>query len=315
MIKSVNQLVTEKCNSRCQMCSIWNIKNKCYEMTPYEFDKLYSKKEFGKVEDLCISGGEATLRKDIFKIIDNMIKHLPKLKMLFLSTNGSNPEISRDFIKRYASKVKDIYICISLEGDRKTNKKIRGVDIYDKVLKTCDLIKKLNLKNSHIVLSTTIVHENCNRISLNHIRRIAKKFGYTFSFRLASQNNTFYHNQRYSNFMIDSNQLNFLKKYMIKEKISDPFLDILFKSIYGKETIMGSRKNGIKCLAGDISVFIKPNGDIFPCINSSRLIGDKESGIFLFDYELGDRELCPCCTECQIYPMLNFSEYSTKLKQ
>ena len=99
---------------------------------------------------------------------------------------------------------------------------------------------------------------------------------------------------------------------MKKEHISDPFLDILFQHIKGEETIIGSRKKGIKCLAGDISIFIKPNGDIFPCINSSRLIGNKDEGLFDYKYKLGNKELCPCCTECQIYPMLNFSKYTTK---
>lgn len=312
MIKSINQLITERCNSKCQMCSIWSIKNKSYELSLEEFEKLYSKPEFREVEDLSISGGEPTLRKDLFEITDIMLKNLPKLRMLFLSTNGSNPEVAKQFVERYASKVKDIYVCPSLEGNRKVHKKIRGVDTYNSVLKTAEFIQKLNLNNCHTVFSMTILPENCNEESLDHVSRLAKRYGATFSFRPASQNDTFYHNQRSDNFLINNSQLNFLKNYMLTKQISDPFLDILFQHIQGETTIMGSRKTGIKCLAGDISIFIKPNGDMFPCINSSRLVGDKDRGLFNYNYKLGDKELCPCCTECQIYPMLNFSKYSTK---
>ena len=312
MIKSVNQLVTERCNSRCKMCSIWQIKDRSYEMASKEFDELYSNPEFKEVEDLCISGGEATLRTDLFEITDSMLKNLPKLNMLFLSTNGSNPDIVKKFVERYSPKIKDIYVCPSLEGNRDVHKQIRGVDSYDKVLKTAKSIKDLNIKNCHVVFSTTIVPENCNQESLNHVKKVAEKLNCTSSFRPASQNDTFYHNRRSDNFMIDGSQIKFLENYMIKEKISDPFLDILFQSIKGKETIMGSRECGIKCLAGDISVFIKSDGDIFPCINSSRLIGDRKRGVFEKGYKLGGKELCPCCTECQIYPMLNFSQYSDK---
>ena len=312
MIKSVNQLVTERCNSRCIMCSIWKIKDRSYEMTPENFSELYSKPEFKEVEDLCISGGEATLRTDLFEVTDNILKNLPKLNMLFLSTNGSNPEVAKKFVERYSSKVKDVYVCPSLEGNKETHRKIRGVDSYDKVIETARSIENLNIKNCHVVFSITIVPENCNKESLNHVKNIAKDLGCTFSFRPASQNDTFYHNRRSTNFMIDTSQLKFLKSYMVEEEISDPFLDILFQFIEGKETIMGSRENGIKCLAGDISVFIKSNGEIFPCINSSRLIGDRQRGIFKKGYKLGEKELCPCCTECQIYPMLNFSQFSDK---
>lgn len=312
MIKSVNQLITEKCNSRCKMCSIWKTDNFSDEMTPKEFDKLYSKDEFKEVEDLCISGGEPTLRKDIFKITDNILKNMPKLRMLFLSTNGSNPSVAKEFVSRYHSKIKDIYLCVSLEGDRETHKKIRGVDTYKTVMETVEQVKLLNLKNCHIVFSTTILPENCNKKTLDYIRILAKKLECTSSFRIASKNDTFYHNTKSSDFLINRVQLNFLKNYMHIERVSDPFLDVLFAFLNGEETVTGSKKRGIKCLAGDISVFIKPNGNIYPCINSSRLIGDKKRGIFLKGYNLGDKEPCPCCTECQIYPMINFSKYSDK---
>ena len=56
MIKSVNQLVTEKCNSRCQMCSIWSIKHKCYEMTSEEFGKKHIPEQI----DACFIDGVHT---------------------------------------------------------------------------------------------------------------------------------------------------------------------------------------------------------------------------------------------------------------
>jgi MoaA/NifB/PqqE/SkfB family radical SAM enzyme len=232
--------------------------------------------------------------------------------MLFLSTNGSNPLIAKEFIKRYAPLINDVYACISLEGDRETHKKIRGVDTFNSVIETVKKINELNLKNSHIIFSSTIIPENCNKKALDKVQSLAKELNCTSSFRLASKNDNFYHNTESNDFLVNKKQIEFLKRYMRKNKISDPFLDILFNFMNGDETITGSRKNGIKCLAGDISVFIKPNGNIYPCINSSRLIGDKKRGLIVKKYMLGDKELCPCCTECQIYPMLNFSNYADK---
>jgi len=311
MIKSVNQLVTQRCNSKCEMCGIWRAEPS-REMTAEEFGALYSHEEFGGVEDISISGGEPTLRKDLFEVTDNIISHLPLLRMLFLSTNASNPKTVESFIKRYSPLVKDIYVCPSLEGKRDTHKKVRGVDSYKGVIETTRRVKGLELDNSHVVFSTTLIPENCNRDSLDHIRELAEHFDCTYSFRPSAKSETFYQNRDCKNISLSAEQINFLREYMGKNKINDPFLDILFNFLEGKKTIMGNRKTGIECLAGDISVFIKPDGLIYPCINSTRIIGDKERGIYLKDYSLGDKELCPCCTECQIYPMLNFHEYSSR---
>jgi len=313
MIKSINQLVTERCNSRCQMCNIWNLGSKrTYEMTPRGANTLYGHPEFSEVEDLCISGGEPTLREDLMDLTDNIFKNLNNVKMLFLSTNGSNPQTAKDFISRYSSAVKDIYLCISLEGDKETHRKIRGVDTYDLVLDTIKQVKKAEIKNAHIVLSTTIVPENCNEPNLLYLTKLAQDLGCTHSYRPAATNSTFYRNTNQPNFLLNSDQLNFLKKYISKNNVQDQFLDILFRHIAGENTIMGNKKEGISCLAGDISVFIKPNGTIYPCINSSEIIGNIDKGIFNSKYLPGRNEPCPCCTECQVYPMLNFSKYSTR---
>ncbi|MDD5151362.1 MAG: radical SAM protein, partial [Flavobacterium sp.] len=166
MIKSVNQLVTQRCNSKCEMCGIWREEPE-EELSPEEFDRLYSHKEFRGVEDLCISGGEPTLRKDLIEVTDRIISHLPLLRMLFLSTNASNPRVVESFMKRYSPLVEDIHVCLSLEGDRETHKRVRGIDTYDKVVDTIKRVKILGLGNSHTVLSTTLTPDNCNQNSLD----------------------------------------------------------------------------------------------------------------------------------------------------
>jgi MoaA/NifB/PqqE/SkfB family radical SAM enzyme len=314
MLKSVNQLVTERCNSKCKMCGIWRVKT-AGEMTPEEFDRLYSHPEFASVEDLCISGGEPTLRKDLLDVTDKILAHLPKLRMLFLSTNGSDPSKAREFMERYSPAVEDIYICPSIEGSREIHAKIRGVDTYSSVLETIKEVKGIGADNIHVVLSMTLTPENCNEDSLSHVRHVAEENGCTYSFRPASRSDTFYKNGGCENLSLAPAQIDFVKKYMFEHKISDPFLDMLFSFLNDQGTIMGSREKGIECLAGDISVFVKPTGMIYPCINSTRVIGNLERGIFIKDYDVGDHEPCPCCTECQIYPMINFHQHASKSRR
>lgn len=307
MIKSATVLVTNRCNSRCIMCNIWNTKIAEKEMTVAEYKKLFSRPEFREIEDLNISGGEATLRDDIVEIIDAMLENMPKVHMFFLSTNGTNPEKARDLFLRYSKRIKDVYVCVSIEGDIETHKKVRGVDSYDSAIRTIELCKEAN-PNIHSIISMTLTSINTNKKSLNHIKKIAEKTGSTYSFRKSWKNETYYHNCANKKIDISEEQkreaVDFMKKYCA----ADPFMKAQIK--YFENDSMAMMK---KCHAGDTFILVRPDGSIYPCINSSRKIGDLKSGVVVKNIaDLGKYESCPCCTECCFYPMLNWSSYSTK---
>ncbi len=306
-IKSINQLVTDSCNSRCNMCDIWKIPQNTGEMTPTEFNHLYSLNGFREAEDLCISGGEPTDRSDLFEVAESILINLPVLKTLFLSTNGSRPKKIAEFVKRFHRFSRDIYVSLSLEGRRETHRLIRGVDTYNSVIASARSVVDLGIRNAHVSFSSTIQPINCNSEDLDHVRGLAREIGATSTFRPASKNNTFYYNIGSQNLMLSNSERYFLTNYIKTNCMDDPFLSRLLGFMNGERTIMGNREQGIECLAGKISVFIRADGNIYPCINSSRLIGDKHRGVYTTNYQLGGQyEPCPCFTECQVYPMLNF---------
>lgn len=106
---------TFRCNSRCQMCYIWkNPTEPKEEVTIETLSKLP-----GGFDNLNISGGEPTLRKDLAEIVDELY---PKARILEISSNGLNPERLVPIIKRYPH----IKVRFSLEGDEVTSNTIRG---------------------------------------------------------------------------------------------------------------------------------------------------------------------------------------------
>lgn len=106
---------TFRCNSRCQMCLIWqNPTDPREEVSLETLAKLP-----GGFDNLNVSGGEPTLRKDLPELI--ALVH-PKARVTEISSNGQHPERLLPIIRRFP----DVKVRFSLEGDEETNNRIRG---------------------------------------------------------------------------------------------------------------------------------------------------------------------------------------------
>lgn len=118
------------------MCNIW----KCPTKPSEEIDPKYYEK-LPKGLRINITGGEATLRKDIDQIFETLYD---KSVLLELSTNG----YFTDRIVELANKYPKILIRVSVEGLPKINDEKRGIkDGFDHALRTMLELKKTKCKN------------------------------------------------------------------------------------------------------------------------------------------------------------------------
>lgn len=315
MIKNVSVMVTDECNSRCSMCHIWKNKKREGELSSAQFGELFDKPEFREVEDLSITGGEPTLRPDLIDVAKAITRAKYKLKMLFLCSNGTNPERAREFVEEFHGRIKDVYIAVSLEGTCEATRAIRGVDSYDSALETIRLCKAVSEK-IHTILSATITPVNCNDVDLAHLREVATETGSTFSFKPVIVNDAYYKNRvSGKRLTLNASQLVLLERFMEDHCMQDPFMRIQLEYLRtGKVPLMGDKETGVKCLAGDVFAFVKPSGDIYPCCNSSRKIGGLAQRISPNNTVNGpgSHEPCPCCNEMCVYPMLNCAQFSSR---
>ena len=138
-MKTVTQaslITTYRCNAKCNMCNIWKHQTKEEE----EIDFSYYKKLPAGLR-INITGGEATIRKDIDKIFEILY---PKASLLELSTNGYNTEIIVALAKKYPN----ILIRVSLEGLPALNDQKRGThNGFDHALRTMLELKKTKCRN------------------------------------------------------------------------------------------------------------------------------------------------------------------------
>ena len=106
---------TFRCNSKCQMCYIW--KNPTDPREEVSLQTLAKLPE--GFDNLNVSGGEPTLRRDLVEIVDILY---PKARVMEISSNGLLPERLLPIIRKFP----DIKVRFSLEGDEITSNRIRG---------------------------------------------------------------------------------------------------------------------------------------------------------------------------------------------
>jgi MoaA/NifB/PqqE/SkfB family radical SAM enzyme len=306
VIKSVNQLVVRECHDRCRACRIWTLKRNPDELSVAGFRQLYGHPEFRHVEDLCISGGEPTVRADLREITDAILDYLPEIKMLFLASNAHEPQAVVDFVRTFVGRVPQVFAVVPLEGPPGVHKQMRGVDSYQNVVDVIQRVVALGIPGAKAMISTTLTKLNCTESVLYHVRDIALQFGCEYTFRPAGRSAVYYNNTQVRDLDLTPEQCDLLRLFIKTHKSTDPFMGELSKALVGSKTVMGDRENGITCKAGSVSVFIEDDGTIRPCIYSTRVIGNAQHGVTSHGYTLGDKEPCPCCTECQVYPMLTY---------
>lgn len=293
MVKYATIAITNKCNSRCTMCNIWKTGITKTEISADEFGELFKHEYFKQLFDISISGGEPVLRRDVVDVVKNIIDNLPSLKHLWVNSNGTFPKRVLELLQSVYGKIENEYLCLSIEGHSEDMRKVRGINCYDSVITTAKLVRQ-NLPLINLVFSTTITPYNSDIANLEHVAKLAKEFGCSYTFRFANNNDDFYHNSEVNLHIPDEDVkkiMNFSQKY----KAEDKFIVAQYKFFStGKIDVMDN------CLAGSEFVFVRPDGTITPCINSGRVITKPK-----IITDLGTKEKCPCCTECCFYPMLN----------
>lgn len=291
-VKSINVVLNDYCNNKCESCFIWKNKNH-HDLSPNDLELLLER--FPETEDISLTGGEPFLKPDLLEIIKAVVNKGKHLKMMFINTNGTLPERVKEVMSGFS--FPNTYLSVSLEGPEEVHNKLRGVRSYISVLKTLEhsgLYRK--------VISTTLQRDNSTIPNMVFLMDCAKKFDADLTFRFASSG-PYYKNESSPPTIATPDQVNQVMKFM-KNYRTDNFFemyDLFLKT--GSAPIM--KNDGvIRCKAGELFITVNAEGQIYPCIFSSRSIGNIRDGIRAFN-DRGKYEPCPCFTECTIYPMLN----------
>lgn len=241
---------TFRCNSKCQMCYIW--KNPTEPKEEVSLETL--SKLPGGFDNLNVSGGEPTLRKDLGEIIDIVY---PKARITEISSNGLHPERLVPIIKKYPN----VKVRFSLEGDRETSDAIRGEkNGYDTKVAGLRMLKEAGGTD----LGFAMVIQDENVAQLVDVYEFARKEGYELATSTLHNAWQFYKNDNY-----------FYQRKAVARKV-EGLIEAMLRSKKPKnwfraylnlgliEKILGHDRL-IPCSAGKDFAFIDPWSDVWAC--------------------------------------------------
>lgn len=254
---------TYRCDSKCSMCHIW--KNPTHPDEEVSLDTL--KKLPNNFDNINVSGGEPTLRKDLPEIIDLLY---PKGRVIEISTNGMHGNRLEDILRKY----KNIKIRFSIEGFSKTNDLIRGEqDGFNKKLAGMKRLQEIG--GTDLGFGVVIQDENAEEIAdlYNFTRNLGLDLATSAlhnAFQFHKNDNYPYERMKVAK-KVEKLIEEQLKSYSIKQWFR-AYLNLgLIEKILGHDRL-------IPCTAATDFIFIDPWSDVYACnVRPDLLLGNFSS--------------------------------------
>ena len=264
------------CNSRCQMCDIWQQK-KGYEISPSELRSVLTNPLFRKVKNIGINGGEPTLRKDFSEVVKTIVECLPKLSGISLITNGIQDSRIISSIDSFAQICYENNIqsdvMVSIDGYGDIHDKVRGR--IGNFLKSTNVVNYL-INNTHINtkrIGCTIVSDNAMHLERLFLWALDK--GIYIKFRLGIPHNRLYSNDERNAFKISDKKIfhiaNFLDyirlNYEQDSNQQEFYLSLRNQLVYGSKRAAG-------CSWKNTGVTLLSDGGFAYCAVESPTLGN-----------------------------------------
>jgi MoaA/NifB/PqqE/SkfB family radical SAM enzyme len=154
------------CNLTCEHCFYWRNLNRRDDLTYDEIVAL--SREFGRIENLNLSGGEPFLRPEFADICRQFITH-NGVEQIYVPTNGYFTERTLKALRGvFEEKTLRMFVCeLSIDGTPDYHNKFRGnPKSFEKLLETYDALAELQKSESRLRIHaiSTATSENMDEI-------------------------------------------------------------------------------------------------------------------------------------------------------
>jgi MoaA/NifB/PqqE/SkfB family radical SAM enzyme len=215
--------------------------------------KTLEKVPFG-IDNLNITGGEPTLRNDLFDMVEILY---PRARKLEISSNGLHPEKIEPIIKKYP----DVKVRFSLEGFVETNDRLRGEE--DGFTTKVNGLRRLKeLGGCDLGFAITIQDDNA--ADLAGIYKMTQEMGVELATSALHNGFQFHKNDNYPyNREKVAKEIEKLIVEMLKtNSVKDWFRAYLNLGLIEKNL---GQDRLIPCTAGTDFIFVDPWSDVYAC--------------------------------------------------
>ena len=274
--------VTNRCQSRCLTCKIWEFHQKHpkkaqEELNLDEIEKIF--KTMGHIFFFNVSGGEPFLREDLVQIIELACRYLTP-RIIHIPTNALLPERIEAMSDQIAQTVYQynpevpFTIKPSIDGIGEKHDRIRGVKgNFKKLLETIERLKKLETKhpNLHLELGTVVSMANIN--DLDEIADFVHGLGVeSYRNEIAEQREEFFNLDDpitptpdiYRKLMEKFSKK--IREHLASKRDLAKMTESLRLVYYQLVSrTLEEKRQVIPCYAGISNIHLTPYGDIWPC--------------------------------------------------
>lgn len=269
--------VIDICNSKCQMCRIWE-NRKSDDITPEQLAIGLSNPLYSEVSSIGINGGEPTLRKDLPDLIEVLFKTLPKLKYISLITNAFKYRQVIDQIDSLGRIIKrnDGYfdVMISLDGFEEVHDTVRGKKGNFANAKHVIAHVKSNSLVDKVRIGCTVIKENV--LQLHDLLDFCQENDLYIKYRIGIP-----HQRLYTKDLKDPYALTFQEKYELTEFLENlvihyeknEYQSFFYKSLIGQ--VMHGKNRRAGCDWQHRGATITSKGELLYCAVESPVISER----------------------------------------
>lgn len=266
--------VTNRCNLHCKMCGLDN-GTQANELSPQQFCNIFKNRIFKNIHSVGINGGEPFLQKNLYGYIKAVIDSLPKLRNIYLISNGT--VLSRiltdlPMIKEICStnNIK-LTFSISIDGIDATHDLVRGRNgTFVTVEKTCELIKENQSRfcDDLGILCTITKH---NIYPINELDVWAKNKGYNISYNLATQHSRLNTDILEDDFTVFADEH---ARLMTAEFFYGKFIETKSQFYFALYKFVSESERACGCNFKYDGITILADGSVAYCATKSKILGN-----------------------------------------
>lgn len=308
--------VTRRCNLRCDMCRTWTLPGG-HELTTDEVRDVLS--HLPKLAWLDLTGGEPFLRADFAELLEIVLEALPRLRVLHFPTNGWFTSRTLDAARLVTRRRPDLdfIVTVSIDGPPHVHDAMRGQPgSFQRALATFRALRDTAGVRAYV--GTTVTPSNRASLGALGEQLSAEIPGFSrrewhWNWMQISQH--YFANGSLAAARDELHAGSAIAEHARSRGVPRSLLDVMeLAFLVNLDAYEHGEPVGFPCQALRSSLFLSPEGDVYPCHVYDRPLGNvrKQSidGIWRSAHVAAAREdieklSCGgCFTPCEAYPML-----------